>query len=503
MVQREKVSRRTFLKGALAGVAVVGFDLHSRQWLSWAGLQTAVAAAPTFPTFDGTLYMDPAGSSQLDAAADDFGHIVSHRPVAVLNPGSINDVVVMVQFARQHSIQVSARGQGHSTQGQAQNEAGVVINMSTLNTIYAITATEAHVQGGVTWFDLAGATTALGLTPPTLTDYVHLSLGGTLSVGGIGGQGFVHGPQVDNVNELTVVTGAGDLVTCSATQNSRLYDAVRAGLGQVGIIVEAKVKLVAAPATVRFYNLPYLDVTTMMADQEFLIGTNRFDYVEGFALDNNAGGWIFILEAVKYNGTVADDAAVLAGLSFLPGGQTMEERPFFNPAFDAFNPATFDFVNRVSILVDSILKPFGLWAFPHPWFNAFLPTSTSYSYIGDLFNTVVPGDLGPGGVAIIYPFNGNKFHAPLFMTPNGNTFFSLALLKTVPPIPPLINAALAHNAQLRDGVVAAGGKRYAIDSVPMSKQDWHEHFQPKWGKLVSAKQLFDPDNIMTPGQGIF
>ena len=177
MIQEKKLSRRSFLKGALASAAIVGFDMHTRRWLDWTGVQTAVAAAPNFPTFDGTLYMDPAGSAQLDAAADDFGHMVSHRPLAVLDPGSINDVVVMVQFAKQHDIKVSARGQGHSTQGQAQNEAGVVINMSTLNTIHSITATEAHVQGGVTWFDLAGQQRPQDLRRPrSLTTYTSASV---------------------------------------------------------------------------------------------------------------------------------------------------------------------------------------------------------------------------------------------------------------------------------------------------------------------------------------
>jgi cytokinin dehydrogenase len=37
----------------------------------------------------------------------------------------------------------------------------------------------------------------------------------------------------------------------------------------------------------------------------------------------------------------------------------------------------------------------------------------------------------------------------------------------------------------------------------MTKQDWREHFQPRWGRFNSAKQRFDPDNMMTPGQGIF
>ncbi|HEX9359907.1 MAG TPA: hypothetical protein VF933_39645 [Streptosporangiaceae bacterium] len=36
-----------------------------------------------------------------DAAADDFGHIVHHRPRAVLQPGSIRDVAVMVRFCHE------------------------------------------------------------------------------------------------------------------------------------------------------------------------------------------------------------------------------------------------------------------------------------------------------------------------------------------------------------------------------------------------------------------
>ncbi|MEM7113228.1 MAG: FAD-binding protein [Chloroflexota bacterium] len=506
MFQKEKLSRRSFLKGAVASAAIVGFDLSTRRWLTESGLQTAVAIAPNFPTFNGTLYTDPTGSAELDAAADDFGHIVSNRPLAVLDPADVGDIVAMVQFARHHKIAVSARGQGHATQGQSQNDGGVVINMSTLNTIHSVSATEAHVDGGVTWYDLLEVTAPQGLTPPTLTDYVHLSVGGTLSVGGIGGQGFIHGPQIENVNEITVVTGEGDLRTCSPTHRRRLFNAVRAGLGQFGIIVEAKVALTAAPQMVRFYNLPYLDVQTFMADQDFLIGTNRFDYVEGFALDDGNNGWLFLIEAVKYYnpGDVVDDAANMAGLNFLPGGETLEDRPFHNPAFDPFNAATHDFTNRVSILVETVLKPFGLWDFPHPWYNAFVHTSEAGTYIGDIFANKTPADLGPGGVAIIYPFNTNKFSAPYMRVPRGEpTFFSVALLKTTAPVQALIDAEIADNAQLRDDLVAVDGKRYPIDSVPMTRQDWRTHFRPRWGQFRSDKRRFDRKNIMTPGQGIF
>ena len=55
-----------------------------------------------------------------------------------------------------------------------------------------------------------------GLTPPVLTDYLNLSVGGTLAVGGVGATTPRYGLQSDNVLEIDVVTGRGEVLTCSA-----------------------------------------------------------------------------------------------------------------------------------------------------------------------------------------------------------------------------------------------------------------------------------------------
>lgn len=114
-----EVSRRTFLRGSLAtaAAAVVGFDTVFRSWVSAAELTRGhFALAEGFPSFDGSLLTDGAS---LAAAADDFGHMIHRQPSAVLKPGSVNDVIEMVRFARRNRIKVSARGQSHSTQAQA------------------------------------------------------------------------------------------------------------------------------------------------------------------------------------------------------------------------------------------------------------------------------------------------------------------------------------------------------------------------------------------------
>lgn len=63
------------------------------------------------------------------------------------------------------------------------------------------------VGGEQLWIDVLNATLAHGVTPVSWTDYLYITVGGTLSNGGISGQSFRYGPQVSNVVEMDVVTG--------------------------------------------------------------------------------------------------------------------------------------------------------------------------------------------------------------------------------------------------------------------------------------------------------
>ena len=87
------------------------------------------------------------------------------------------------------------------------------------------------------------AANAQRLTPPVIVD-TFLSVGGTISTGGFGVTSYNQGLQVDNVQELDVVTGDGQLVTCSEERNSDLFNAALGGLGQYGIIVKVVMRSV-------------------------------------------------------------------------------------------------------------------------------------------------------------------------------------------------------------------------------------------------------------------
>ena len=139
-------------------------------------MEQAPPEASAFAHFQGQWLTDEAA---LAAAADTFGHIVHDRPVAVLKPHSADDIIKVIQYARKHGKKVTPRGQGHSTQRQAQVEGGIVIEMSTLSRIREMDRTSILVDAGVSWSNLVDYTIPQGLTPPTLTDYLGLSIGGT------------------------------------------------------------------------------------------------------------------------------------------------------------------------------------------------------------------------------------------------------------------------------------------------------------------------------------
>ncbi|NLU72595.1 FAD-binding protein [Streptomyces sp. HNM0575] len=502
--ERSEPSRRTALYGLAGAAAVVGFDPGSRAWAT----ERTVRRRPPgggfehVPPLDGELLTDDASR---DAAAEDFGHIVHRRPAAVLRPGSVDDVVAMVRFCRRHRIPVAPRGQGHATFGQAQTEGGLVIETSPLDHVGKVENGTVTVGAGARWSTVAKSTLRHGLTPPVFTDYLELSVGGTLSVGGLGGQAHRHGSQADTVTELQVVTGAGESVRCSATRHADLFDAVRAGLGQCAVVVGATLRLVRAPKTVRHFQLPYTDLEVFLEDQRRLTAERRFDYVEGLVLPTESAGasqsggaegvfQIHVLEAVAYGppaGPEPDDERLLAGLRFDSAGMTADTLEYY--AFlDRLAPSVAD------------QKEQGLWDDPHPWLNLLLPSASVTRLASGILDALRPEDVGTSGVVLLYPLRREVLHAPLLRMPDDPVPYLLAVLRTGPPDDQAtVDRLLAANRAAYETVRDAGGKQYPVGSVPFRRPDWRDHFGEAWPALAAARRRYDPAGILVPGQGIF
>lgn len=454
----------------------------------------SVAARKDVPPLplDGELRFD---EPTRDAAADDFGHVVHKPPEAVLLPGSANDVAKTIQWAALRGRKFAPQGQRHSVWGRSQAQNGIVADMSTLHSVGSVEGNRIVVDAGATWSEVLAATLPQGKTPPVLADYLELSVGGTLVVGGVGGTTSRYGVASDNVISMDVVTGTGQKISCSASVNSDLFDAVRAGLGQVGVITRATLKLVAAPRQVRRFLLFYPDLATMLKDARLLSDGNDagFDAVQGAVLAAPTGGLAFRLDVAKYfSGSPPDDNALLAGLSDDPGKRQPNTIPYF------------DYINRLAAL-EAALRANGQWFYPHPWLTTFIGDSRVESVVSTELGRINPAnDLGPFGQLVLSPIRREAITSPLLRTPSDSLCFAFNFIR-VPATADIDNAGrlVEANKAVYERARKAGGTLYPVSAFPMSHDDWRRHFGSAFNRLSDAKRTFDPGDVLTPGYEVF
>ncbi|MEU6083155.1 FAD-binding protein [Streptomyces sp. NPDC047108] len=490
------IGRRAFLGGAgLAAIAVVGFDPLGARWVT----EAEAATRPSFagvPELDGELVVDEAARK---AVATDLGNIAHHEPSAVLRPRSARDIATMIRFCREHRIPVSPRGQAHTTLGQGLS-AGLVIENRHLSRIHTLGPRVAEVDAGIHWMDLAKAAFARSprLTPPVLTGYTGLTVGGTLSVGGVGGivGGLRTGLQVDHVRELEVVTGAGDIERCSRHHKSDLFHAVLGGLGQCGVITKAAIDLVPAKERARTYVLGYDDTAAFVRDLRTLIERPGVDHVYAEFVAPGSSPTYKVHATVFYDPPgKPHDASVVGDLSARPEIQ---------------DTGYLDYVFSIDATIDELRETVNWDRLVKPWFDVWVPGSAIEDYLVDIMATLTPRDIGPYGAGLIYPQR--RAHArnpyPRLPEPDGSAWAFVLDINTVSsttdPGPGFVEEMLRRN----DRLIARtrerhGGVLYPIGSVRYTARDWRQHYGEMWPAFRAAKRRYDPGNVLTPGPGIF
>ncbi|MWV75813.1 FAD-binding protein [Rathayibacter rathayi] len=492
-------SRRAVVLGA--GAAIAAWSIAS----GWLTVEQAAAADGTttgmqpVPPLDGRLELSDVGDFD-----HDFGGFITRAPWAVLRAGSTGDIVKMIEYAGRNGLRIAVNGQSgepgllesHSNYGQGLTEGGIQIDARSFATIETIEPTRAVVGAGATWAEVVEAALKIGATVPTLPDYLRLSVGGTVSVGGIGGNVQRVGLSADIVRSLELVTGRGEVVTASRQRYTELFDAARAGGGQVGVITKVELDLVPAESTATIRTYYYTDLKRFVADQETVMAAVRFDHHSGSIVrtpDNT--GWRFAMELGSYHSTpeAAGVDDLEAGLGDIASDRDRFSKPYRDWAF------------RLDPLVPELIKG-GYWQQRKPWLSLLIPSDAVETFVGELLPELTPADLG-AGFCLLSPLDPGKITAPMFAVPRGGDglAFFFDLLAFPEPAEQGIDAMLERNRRLYDRLVELGGKRYIIGAIPrMTTADWRRHFGPEnYAQFSTLKHQHDPNRVLTPGQGFF
>jgi FAD-linked oxidoreductase len=183
--------------------------------------------------------------------------LTSTTPNEVRTPRDTADIVAAVDRARERRTTVKMPGTGHSFTGIAAPE-GIMLSPAELTGIVAVDRDEMTVTAlaGTPLQLLNTSLEALGLSLHNMGDIAEQTVAGATSTGTHGTGGLVASLSAQ-IAALELVTGQGEVLRASETENPDVFAVARLGLGALGILTTLTFKVEPA-FTLEAHEFPLL-----------------------------------------------------------------------------------------------------------------------------------------------------------------------------------------------------------------------------------------------------
>jgi len=176
------------------------------------------------------------------AAKQGWNLAVNQQPAAVALPETAEDVVAVVEFARERGLRVAPQGTGHSA-GALSIIGDILLKTERMRGITIDPEKRtARVEAGALWGPVSDAAAEHGLAALAGSSHdvgvVGYSLGG-----GISWLARRHGLSANSIVAAEIVTADGTLVRADADTHSDLFWALRGGGGNFGVVTALEIQL--------------------------------------------------------------------------------------------------------------------------------------------------------------------------------------------------------------------------------------------------------------------
>ncbi len=425
-----------------------------------------------------------AGGAVPAALARDFGGMVERRPALVLRPAQVSDLALALRCAAEHELDVTVRGAGHSQSGQCLG-VGLLLDLTGFNRVSVSTsAALVEAEAGATWHSIVTAAAARHCMPLAPTHALDMTIAGTLSVGGLGAESFRHGAQVDQVAYFDVLVPDGRVIRCDRVTERSLFDAVRAGLGQCGVVVRVGYPLRRCKRQLLTRCFAFTEPERFLLAARELAGEDSSAGWLAGAIRSQPGRARPILYLLL--GQECDSAADAPKLGDLGEDFELPARvfPTWTPARAAGHPFF------------RVFGSDGGQARLNPWVDHLFGESDASSALAAFLTE--PHEVARRGTTNLGFVRRGDAAAPLLRAPAGELLLCISALPVFDVVERLeaeeIMLAYAERARAR------GGFRYLSGFLgPMVHAAWLRQFGEAWPAFKAAKERHDPAQLLNPG----
>jgi len=170
-------------------------------------------------------------------------------------------------------------------------QATKLIDVTDLNKVISIDEREltAEVEGMTSYDDFTRETLRHGLLPAVVPELQSITVGGAMAGGAIESSSFRYGLVHETVLAMEVLTGSGDVIDCSRTNEHKdLFFGFPNSYGTLGYALKLTVKLVPAKRYVELRHEKFSDAGKFFVALEEACGREELDFVEGTVFDQES-----------------------------------------------------------------------------------------------------------------------------------------------------------------------------------------------------------------------
>jgi glycolate oxidase len=186
-----------------------------------------------------------ADEKVIAANSSDMSHIPA-KAQCVVYPATSGHVVEIIKYANANDLNIVPRGAGTDLVGGAVADNAVVLDMKRMDKVLNLDlqGKTVTVEPGLILDKLNTELEKKGMFFPVRpSSHMIATIGGMVATNAVGDRAVMYGRMLDNVDEIEVVTGNGDLVKVFG-ERMRIFSGTE---GTMGIIVKAKLRLMELP----------------------------------------------------------------------------------------------------------------------------------------------------------------------------------------------------------------------------------------------------------------
>jgi len=157
------------------------------------------------------------------------------------------------------------------------------VNISSLREVLDVDAErrEAVVEPGVTFRQLVAATLRHGLIPTVVPELEGITVGGAVAGGSVEAMSYRYGGFHDACLEYELISGEGEVITCSPQEKPELFHMVHGSYGTLAVLTRLRCKLVPAGPYVKMTYHHHRTFETFQAEMQQRCAAADFDLVDG------------------------------------------------------------------------------------------------------------------------------------------------------------------------------------------------------------------------------